>query len=58
LQGEANIWYFGSHAGLDFNSGSPVALTDGQLVTQEGCATISNSKWSIIILYRWNNGLQ
>lgn len=42
-QGEANIWYFGENAGLDFNSGSPVALTNGQLVTDEGCATISNS---------------
>ena len=36
-QGEANIWYFGKNAGLDFNSGSPVALTNGQLVTSEGC---------------------
>jgi hypothetical protein len=25
-QGEANIWYFGENAGLDFNSGSPVGL--------------------------------
>ncbi|AXG71188.1 hypothetical protein KORDIASMS9_03444 [Kordia sp. SMS9] len=41
-QGEANIWYFGENAGLDFSSGSPVALTDGQLDTLEGCATISN----------------
>ena len=23
-QGEANIWYFGANAGLDFNSGTPV----------------------------------
>ena len=42
-QGEANIWYFGGNAGLDFNSGSPVAITNGQLTTNEGCATISNS---------------
>jgi gliding motility-associated-like protein len=28
-QKQANIWYFGNNAGLDFNSGSPVALTDG-----------------------------
>ena len=42
-QGEANIWYFGENAGLDFNSGNPVALTNGQLNTIEGCATISNS---------------
>lgn len=47
-QGEANIWYFGDHAGLDFNSGSPVALTDGQLNTLEGCATISNSSGQLL----------
>jgi PKD repeat protein len=41
-QGEANIWYFGENAGLDFNSGAPVPLLDGELVTFEGCATISN----------------
>jgi len=42
-QNEANIWYFGNNAGLDFNSGAPVALTDGQMTTQEGCASIANS---------------
>lgn len=47
-QGEANIWYFGNHAGLDFNSGVPVALTNGQLVTDEGCATLSNSAGQLL----------
>ncbi|WP_046745588.1 T9SS type B sorting domain-containing protein [Kordia zhangzhouensis] len=47
-QGEANIWYFGQNAGLDFNSGSPVAITDGQLNTLEGCATISNSAGQLL----------
>ena len=47
-QGEANIWYFGQNAGLDFNSGSPVALINGQLVTDEGCATISNSNGQLL----------
>jgi gliding motility-associated-like protein len=47
-QGEANIWYFGDHAGLDFNSGNPIPLTDGQLVTQEGCATISNAAGKLL----------
>ena len=47
-QGEANIWYFGNRAGLDFNSGSPVALTDGQINTIEGCATISNSNGQLL----------
>ena len=39
-QNEANIWYFGYNAGIDFNSGSAVPLTDGQLISTEGCATI------------------
>lgn len=47
-QGEANIWYFGNHAGLDFNSGSPVALTDGKMNTDEGCATICNSAGQLL----------
>ncbi len=27
-QGEWNKWYFGFNAGVDFNSGSPIALTN------------------------------
>ncbi|TQM40946.1 gliding motility-associated-like protein [Flavobacterium branchiophilum] len=41
-QKEANIWYFGDHAGLDFTTGIPVPLIDGALSTEEGCASISN----------------
>jgi gliding motility-associated-like protein len=41
-QNEGNIWYFGNHAGLDFNSGAPVPLNNGALDTYEGCATISD----------------
>jgi gliding motility-associated-like protein len=47
-QGEGNIWYFGINAGIDFNSGTPVALTNGALSTNEGCATISNSAGSLL----------
>ncbi len=47
-QGEANIWYFGQNAGIDFNSGSPVALTNGQLNTGEGCTTISNGAGQLL----------
>ena len=47
-QKEANIWYFGNKAGLDFNSGSPVTLTDRQLNTSEGCATISNANGQLL----------
>lgn len=47
-QKEANIWYFGQNAGLDFNSGAPVAISDGQLDTYEGCATISDTNGNLL----------
>ena len=47
-QGEANFWYFGENAGLDFNTGSAVALTNGQLNTREGCSSFSNSNGDLL----------
>ena len=47
-QGEANNWYFGYGAGITFNSGSPVAVTNGVLYTNEGCATISDSAGQLL----------
>lgn len=47
-QGESNFWYFGSNAGLDFNGGVPVAITDGQLNTSEGCATVSDPSGNLL----------
>ncbi|MEE2931687.1 MAG: gliding motility-associated C-terminal domain-containing protein, partial [Bacteroidota bacterium] len=47
-QNEGNIWYFGTNAGLDFNSGSPVALMNGMLQTLEGCATISDHNGDLL----------
>ncbi len=47
-QNEAAIWYFGNNAGVDFNSGVPVTINDGQLTTNEGCATISNSNGELL----------
>lgn len=41
-QKQTAFWYFGNLAGLDFNSGNPVALTDSKMTTNEGCATISS----------------
>ncbi|MDR6966959.1 gliding motility-associated-like protein [Flavobacterium arsenatis] len=40
-QGEANFWYFGDNCGLNFNSGSPTVIHDGELSTEEGCSSIS-----------------
>lgn len=43
-----NIWYFGNGAGLDFNSGSPVVLTNGAMFTNEGCSAISDCSGSLL----------
>jgi gliding motility-associated-like protein len=48
-QKEANIWYFGEYAGLDFNTGEPVALLGGQLNTNEGVASIADSDGALLI---------
>ena len=53
-QKEANIWYFGDKAGLDFNSGSPVVLTDSEMTTNEGCATISDNNGNLLF---YTNGI-
>ena len=49
-QREAAIWYFGTGAGLDFNNTAapPLLLTDGQMDTYEGCATISDATGNLL----------
>ena len=58
-QNEANTWYFGYHAGIDFSSGIPVVLTNGQTQTLEGVASISNSSGQLLFYTNgvsiWNN---
>ncbi len=48
IQNASNIWYFGDRAGLDFNNSPPTALTDGQVNTQEGVATISDENGNLL----------
>lgn len=47
-QGEANIWYFGENAGLDFNNCVPFAITDGELNTIEGCSSFSDANGNLL----------
>ncbi|MBL4905263.1 MAG: hypothetical protein JKZ00_04480, partial [Flavobacteriaceae bacterium] len=47
-QKEANIWYFGANAGLDFNTSPPTALTDGELNTLEGCSSFSDADGNLL----------
>lgn len=53
----ANIWYFGNGAGLDFSSGSPVAITNGALHTWEGCASMRDLNGNLLMYTNGNTGL-
>lgn len=54
-QHEADIWYFGQFAGIDFRSGSPIALTDGAMSQNEGCASISDKQGNLLF---YTNGMK
>ncbi|MES2485152.1 MAG: T9SS type B sorting domain-containing protein [Bacteroidota bacterium] len=54
-QKEANIWYFGYNAGLDFNTGTPVPLLDGELYTNEGLASIAGPDGELMF---YTDGIQ
>jgi hypothetical protein len=54
-QREHYVWYFGNFAGLDFNSGNPIALTNGQSHTQEGSSSISDANGNLLF---YTNGLK
>ena len=61
-QKEGNIWYFGEYAGLDFTSGSPVAITNSAMNKDEGCASICDSAGSLLFytsgINVWNKNHQ
>jgi gliding motility-associated-like protein len=47
-QKEYDIWYFGENAGVDFNTGNPVVLTNGQIDTEEGTSVICDSTGNLL----------
>lgn len=62
-QKENYNWYFGKNAGISFNTIPPTVLTDGKLVTNEGCATISDINGNLLfytdgrIIYNRNHDI-
>lgn len=57
---EANIWYFGNMAGLDFSTGSPLALSNSSMVQHEGSAVASDPVTGELLFYTngtevWNS---
>jgi gliding motility-associated-like protein len=53
-QKQANIWYFGENAGLDFSNGYPEVITNGNMIAEAGCATICDSSGNLLF---YTNGL-
>lgn len=47
-QKQADNWYFGNLAGLNFSSGNPLALSNGKTYTVEGVATISDRNGDLL----------
>ncbi len=48
-QREASNWYFGDNAGINFDINNNVTpLTDGQLSTDEGCTSISDTSGQLL----------
>lgn len=47
-QDRNKIWYFGRNAGLNFNTNPPTVLTNGQLNTIEGCATMTDPNGNLL----------
>lgn len=45
---QANYWYFGYKAGLNFNTSPPTPLADGELSTNEGCSAISDNLGNLL----------
>ncbi len=45
---EASHWYFGNGVALDFSSGTPVAVNDGELFTNEGSASIADEAGKLL----------
>lgn len=47
-QKEANHWYFGANAGLDFSTGSPQFDSSSFAPSSMGCATVSDSAGNLL----------
>ncbi len=60
-QKQNNIWYFGEYTGVSFNSGIPVALTNGVMNQDEGCAVMSDNNGNLLFFTDgvsvWNRNL-
>jgi gliding motility-associated-like protein len=51
----ANVWYFGYNAGIDFNGGTPKAITGSKMSQREGTVSICDQNGKLLL---YTNGVQ
>ncbi len=60
-QKQNNIWYFGEYAGVTFNSGVPIVLTNGVMFQNEGSAVMCDNNGNLLFFTDgvsvWNRNL-
>jgi len=47
-QKQSNIWYFGQNVGLDFSSGSPATIRNGETLNFAGCASMCDRNGNLL----------
>lgn len=62
-QNQSNIWYFGDYAGLDFNSGEPVELTDNNAMSSPGGTAVMSDQNGNLLFFTngetiWNRDFE
>jgi hypothetical protein len=55
-QNENNIWYFGDHAAINFNSGAPVAIANSAMFAYDNVSSVADPNTGSLLFY--SNGEQ
>lgn len=55
-QNQNNNWFFGNQAALTFSNGVSQALTTGEMIAEEGCASVSDHNTGNLLFY--SNGVK
>jgi len=53
-QNQNNVWYFGDHAGVSFNTAPPTTLNDGVFIQAEAVTSICDINGNLLFFYQWN----
>jgi gliding motility-associated-like protein len=61
-QKQANIWYFGNKAGIDFNASPPLIISNSAMETAYSCASIADEQGNLLFYTNgetvWNRNHQ